>query len=89
MLAFLKSTLDDASADQRAQISALYVFLLAATALASTRIVIALAGRPTLIAFLACVLGLRHGVDAGHTASIDDVVRKHDFRWRRGLRAVG
>jgi high-affinity nickel-transport protein len=78
MLAFLKSTVDDAAADQRAKISALYAFLLAATALAWTWAMIALAGRPTLIgaAFLAYVLGLRHGVDADHIASIDNVVRK-------------
>jgi high-affinity nickel-transport protein len=78
MSAFLKSTVDDAAADQRAKISALYVFLLAATALAWTWAMIALAGRPTLIgaAFLAYVLGLRHGVDADHIASIDNVVRK-------------
>jgi hypothetical protein len=71
MLAFLISMVDDASADQRATISTLYVFLLAATALACRRVMIAL------------------GVDAGHTASIDKIVRKHDFRWRAGSRAAG
>ncbi len=78
MLAFLKSTVDDAAADQRAKISALYAFVLAATALAWTWAMIVLSDRPTLIgaAFLAYVLGLRHGVDADHIASIDNVVRK-------------
>ncbi|HML08638.1 MAG TPA: HoxN/HupN/NixA family nickel/cobalt transporter [Xanthobacteraceae bacterium] len=74
----LKTTVDDASANQRAKISAVYALLLAANAAVWTWAVIALAGRPTLIgtAFLAYVLGLRHAVDADHIATIDNVVRK-------------
>ena len=78
MLSFLKTTVDDASADQRAKVGALYVLLLAANALVWTWALIALADRPTLIgtAFLAYVLGLRHAIDADHIAAIDNVVRK-------------
>jgi high-affinity nickel-transport protein len=78
VLTFLKATVDDTSADQRAKVGAIYVLLLAANALVWTWALIALAGRPTLIgtALLAYVLGLRHAVDADHIASIDNVVRK-------------
>jgi nickel/cobalt transporter (NiCoT) family protein len=78
VLTFLKTTVDDSSADQRAKIGALYVLLLTANAAVWTWAVIALAGRPTLLgtAFLAYVLGLRHAVDADHIAAIDNVVRK-------------
>jgi high-affinity nickel-transport protein len=78
VLNFLKAAVDDASADQRPKIGAIYVVLLAANALVWTWAVIALAGRPTLLgtAFLAYVLGLRHAVDADHIATIDNVVRK-------------
>ena len=78
MLSFLKTTVDDASADQRAKVGALYVLLLAANALVWTWALIALADRPTLIgtALLAYVLGLRHAIDADHIAAIDNVVRK-------------
>ena len=78
MLTFLRATVDDTSADQRAKVGAIYVLLLAANALVWTWALIALAGRPTLIgtALLAYVLGLRHAVDADHIASIDNVVRK-------------
>ncbi|HKM88648.1 MAG TPA: HoxN/HupN/NixA family nickel/cobalt transporter [Xanthobacteraceae bacterium] len=74
----MKTAVDDASADQRAKIGAIYVLLLAANALVWTWALIALTGRPTLIgtALLAYVLGLRHAVDADHIASIDNVVRK-------------
>ena len=75
---FLKSAVDDASADQRPKIVAIYAILLTANVLAWAWAVIALAGRPTLLgtAVLAYVLGLRHAVDADHIASIDNVVRK-------------
>src|SRR5208282_2373430 len=75
---FLKTAVDDASADQRAKIGAIYVVLLAANGLVWTWAVVALAGRPTLLgtALLAYVLGLRHAVDADHIATIDNVVRK-------------
>jgi nickel/cobalt transporter (NiCoT) family protein len=78
VLTFLRTTVDDASADQRAKILAIYVLLFAVNAVAWTWAVIALAERPTLLgtAFLAYVLGLRHAVDADHIAAIDNVVRK-------------
>ena len=78
MLTLLKAAVDDASADQRAKIVAIYAVLLTANALVWTWAVVALAGRPTLLgtAFLAYVLGLRHAVDADHIATIDNVVRK-------------
>jgi len=78
VLSFLKTTVDDESADQRAKVGALYVLLLAANALVWTWALIALAERPTLIgtALLAYVLGLRHAIDADHIAAIDNVVRK-------------
>ena len=78
MLSFLKTAVDDASANQRAKIVALYAFLLTASAAIWTWALIALADRPTLLgtAFLAYVLGLRHAVDADHIATIDNVVRK-------------
>ena len=78
MLGFLTATVDDASANQRGKIVALYVLLLTASAVVWTWALIALAGRPTLLgtAFLAYMLGLRHAVDADHIATIDNVVRK-------------
>ena len=78
MLTFLKAAVDDASANQRAKIVALYALLLTASAAIWTWALIALADRPTLLgtAFLAYVLGLRHAVDADHIATIDNVVRK-------------
>jgi high-affinity nickel-transport protein len=78
VLTLLRNAVDDASADHRAKISAIYALLLTANALVWIWAVIALAGRPTLIgtAVLAYVLGLRHAVDADHIASIDNVVRK-------------
>lgn len=78
MLSFLKATVDDVSADQRAKVGAIYILLLAANALIWAWALIALAGRPALLgtALLAYVLGLRHAVDADHIASIDNVVRK-------------
>ncbi|MGA2817297.1 MAG: HoxN/HupN/NixA family nickel/cobalt transporter [Xanthobacteraceae bacterium] len=74
----MKATVDDASADQRAKVGAIYILLLAANALIWAWALIALAGRPALLgtALLAYVLGLRHAVDADHIASIDNVVRK-------------
>jgi nickel/cobalt transporter (NiCoT) family protein len=78
VLNFLKATVDDASADHRGKVVALYVLLLGANVLVWTWAIVALAGRPTLLgtAFLAYVLGLRHAVDADHIATIDNVVRK-------------
>ena len=78
MLRFLTTAIDDASANQRTKIVALYAFLLTASAAIWTWALIALADRPTLLgtAFLAYVLGLRHAVDADHIATIDNVVRK-------------
>jgi len=78
VLTFLKKTVDDASTDQRAKISAIYMLLLAVNGTALAWAAIALADRPALLgtAFLAYVLGLRHAVDADHIAAIDNVVRK-------------
>jgi nickel/cobalt transporter (NiCoT) family protein len=78
VLRFLKTTIDDASADRRAKIGAIYFLLFAANGLVWAWALIALAGRPTLLgtALLAYVLGLRHAVDADHIATIDNVVRK-------------
>jgi high-affinity nickel-transport protein len=78
VLSFLKTAVDDASANQRARIVALYALLLTASVVIWTWALIALADRPTLLgtAFLAYVLGLRHAVDADHIATIDNVVRK-------------
>jgi high-affinity nickel-transport protein len=78
VLSFLRSAVDDASADARAKVGAIYVVLIAANVGVWTWAVIALSGRPTLLgtAFLAYVLGLRHAVDADHIATIDNVVRK-------------
>ena len=78
MFSFLKAAVDDASADQRPKIGAIYFLLFAANALVWAWALVALAGRPTLLgtAFLAYVLGLRHAVDADHIATIDNVVRK-------------
>jgi len=78
VLTFLKIAADDASADRRARIAAIYALLLAANAVIWTWAAIVLADRPALLgtAFLAYVLGLRHAVDADHIASIDNVVRK-------------
>ena len=78
MLTLLKSAVDDASADQRAKIVAIYVALFAANALVWSWAIVALSDRPALVgtALLAYVLGLRHAVDADHIATIDNVVRK-------------
>jgi nickel/cobalt transporter (NiCoT) family protein len=90
MLSFLKKTVDDASADQRAKVGALYALLVAANAVIWTWAVIALADRPALLgtAVLAYVLGLRHAVDADHIAAIDNVVRKLMQEGKRPI-AVG
>jgi len=78
VLTFLKTAVDDKSADTRAKIGAIYILLFMANGAVWTWAVIALAGRPTLLgtALLAYVLGLRHAVDADHIATIDNVVRK-------------
>ncbi len=78
MLNFLKTTVDDGSANQRTKIIAIYALLFAGNAVAWTWAALALSGRPAVLgtAFLAYVLGLRHAVDADHIAAIDNVVRK-------------
>jgi len=90
MLALLKTAVDDASANARARIVALFSFLLAFNGLAWSSAIIALADRPALLgtALLAYVLGLRHAVDADHIATIDNVVRKLMQEGKRPL-AVG
>jgi len=78
VLNFLKTTVDDGSANQRAKIVAIYLLLLAINVAAWVWAALALSGRPAVLgtAFLAYVLGLRHAVDADHIAAIDNVVRK-------------
>jgi len=78
VLSFLKTAVDDASADQRFKIVALYGVVLTANALVWVWAAAALDDRPALLgtALLAYVLGLRHAVDADHIAAIDNVVRK-------------
>jgi high-affinity nickel-transport protein len=78
VLNFLKTTVDDGSANQRAKIVAIYLLLLAVNVMAWVWAALALSGRPAVLgtAFLAYVLGLRHAVDADHIAAIDNVVRK-------------
>jgi high-affinity nickel-transport protein len=78
VLNFLKTTVDDGSANQRTKIIAIYALIFAGIAIAWTWAALALSGRPAVLgtAFLAYVLGLRHAVDADHIAAIDNVVRK-------------
>jgi len=78
MKSVLKTILNDASADQRAKVIAIYGLLSAVNVAIWAWAVIALADRPALMgtAFLAYVLGLRHAVDPDHIAAIDNVVRK-------------
>jgi high-affinity nickel-transport protein len=78
VLNFLKTTVDDGSANQRTKIIAIYALIFAGNAIAWTWAALALSGRPAVLgtAFLAYVLGLRHAVDADHIAAIDNVVRK-------------
>jgi high-affinity nickel-transport protein len=78
VLNFLKTTVDDGSANQRTKIIAIYALIFAGNAVAWTWAALALSGRPAVLgtAFLAYVLGLRHAVDADHIAAIDNVVRK-------------
>jgi nickel/cobalt transporter (NiCoT) family protein len=78
MKSVLKTILNDASADQRAKVIAIYGLLGAVNVAIWIWAVIALADRPALMgtAFLAYVLGLRHAVDPDHIAAIDNVVRK-------------
>jgi len=78
VLTLIKRSVDDASADTRTKLGAIYAGLLLANILIWTWAAFALADRPTLLgtALLAYVLGLRHAVDADHIATIDNVVRK-------------
>ncbi|MGC1777884.1 MAG: HoxN/HupN/NixA family nickel/cobalt transporter [Xanthobacteraceae bacterium] len=78
MLNFLKTAIDDAAAESRPKIVAIYALLFALNLAVWAWALIALSGRPTLLgtAVLAYVLGLRHAVDADHIAAIDNVVRK-------------
>ena len=82
MLNFLKAAIDDAAAEARPKIVAIYAFLFALNIAVWAWAFIALSGRPALLgtAALAYVLGLRHAVDAGD--------RGHD-RLRDGLRLTG
>jgi nickel/cobalt transporter (NiCoT) family protein len=78
VLRSLKAAVDDASADQRAKIVAIYTLLVTGNTVVWIWAGIVLSGHPALLgtAFLAYMLGLRHAVDADHIAAIDNVVRK-------------
>jgi high-affinity nickel-transport protein len=82
--------LDDAPAGHRAKVVGLYGLLGTVSIAIWIWAIISLADRPALLgtAFLAYVLGLRHGVDADHIAAIDNVVRKLMQEGKRPL-AVG
>ena len=74
----LLAVFDDAEANLRAKIVAIYVLLVAATVAVWGLALIAFATRPLLLgtALLAYTFGLRHAVDADHISAIDNVTRK-------------
>jgi high-affinity nickel-transport protein len=74
----LLAVFDDAEANLRAKIVAIYVLLIAATVVVWTLALLAFASRPLLLgtALLAYTFGLRHAVDADHISAIDNVTRK-------------
>jgi len=90
MKSVLKSISDDAAGEQRPRIIGIYLLLGAFNIAVWSWAIISLSDRPALLgtAFLAYVLGLRHGVDADHIAAIDNVVRKLMQEGKRPL-AVG
>ena len=69
---------DDAPADMRAKVAAIYAVLVVANVLSWTWALIAFRQYPILMgtALLAYTFGLRHAVDADHIAAIDNVTRK-------------
>jgi nickel/cobalt transporter (NiCoT) family protein len=84
----LLAVFDDAEANLRAKIVAIYVLLTGATVIAWGLALIAFATRPLLLgtALLAYTFGLRHAVDADHISAIDNVTRK---LMQEGKRPVG
>ncbi len=74
----LLAVFDDAQANLRAKIVAIYVMLAGATVLVWGLALLAFATRPLLLgtALLAYTFGLRHAVDADHISAIDNVTRK-------------
>src|ERR1700736_562620 len=74
----LLAVFDDAEANLRAKIVAIFVLLIAATVVVWALALLAFASRPLLLgaALLAYTFGLRHAVDADHISSIDNVTRK-------------
>jgi nickel/cobalt transporter (NiCoT) family protein len=74
----LRRLLDDAPADTRGKVVAIYCFLLLLNGAAWLWAVLAFRHFPVLLgtAFLAYSFGLRHAVDADHIAAIDNVTRK-------------
>ena len=74
----LLAVFDDAEANLRAKIVAIYVVLVAATVVVWGLALMAFATRPLLLgtALLAYTFGLRHAVDADHISAIDNVTRK-------------
>jgi high-affinity nickel-transport protein len=74
----LLAVFDDAEANLRAKIVAIYVVLIAATVVVWGLALMAFATRPLLLgtALLAYTFGLRHAVDADHISAIDNVTRK-------------
>ncbi|HEY6233966.1 MAG TPA: HoxN/HupN/NixA family nickel/cobalt transporter [Candidatus Elarobacter sp.] len=74
----LLAVFDDAEANLRAKIVAIYVLLVGATVVVWALALLAFASRPLLLgtALLAYTFGLRHAVDADHISAIDNVTRK-------------
>jgi len=74
----LLAVFDDAEANLRAKIVAIYVLLVVATVVVWALALGAFATRPLLLgtALLAYTFGLRHAVDADHISAIDNVTRK-------------
>ena len=74
----LLAVFDDADANVRAKIIAIYALLVGATVVVWALAFAAFATRPLLLgtALLAYTFGLRHAVDADHISAIDNVTRK-------------
>jgi high-affinity nickel-transport protein len=74
----LLAVFDDAAANVRGKIVAIYVLLIGATVVVWALALLAFATRPLLLgtALLAYTFGLRHAVDADHISAIDNVTRK-------------
>ena len=74
----LVAVFDDAEANLRGKIVAIYALLVGATVVVWGLALLAFATRPLLLgtALLAYTFGLRHAVDADHISAIDNVTRK-------------